>query len=60
VNVPIPVGVKLSVEKCPKTQEEEENMSSVQYASAIGILMYAMVCVRRDITHAVGVLIRVM
>ena len=24
VNVPIPVGVKLSSEQCPKTQEEEE------------------------------------
>ena len=27
VKVPIPVGVKLFVEQCPKTQEEEEDMS---------------------------------
>ena len=46
VNVPIPVGVKLSVEQCPKTQEEEEDMSRVPYASAVGSLMYAMVCTR--------------
>jgi hypothetical protein len=25
--VPIPIGVKLSADQCPKTQEEEEDMS---------------------------------
>ena len=44
VKVPILVGVNLSVEQCPKTQEEEEDMSHVPYASAVGSLMYAMVC----------------
>jgi hypothetical protein len=42
--------------QCPKTQEEEEDMSRVPYASAIGSLMYAMVCTRPDIAHTVGVL----
>ena len=60
VNVPIPVGAKLSAEQCPKTQEEEEDMSHVPYASAVGSLMYAMVCTRPDITHAMGVLSRIM
>jgi len=60
VKVPIPIGVKLSVEQCPKTQEEEEDMSRVPYASAVGSLMYAMVCTRPDIAHAVGVLSRYM
>ena len=60
VKVPIPVGVKLSIKQCPKTQEEEEDMSCVPYASAIGSLMYAMVCTRPDIAHAVGVLSRFM
>eukprot|EP00253_Pinus_taeda_P011251 PITA_11251 len=58
VKVPIPVGVRLSAEQCPKTQEEEEDMSRVPYASAVGSLMYAMVCTRPDIAHAVGVLSR--
>ena len=58
VNVPIPVGVKLSAEQCPKTHEEEECMSRVPYASAVGSLMYAMVCTRPDIAHALGVLSR--
>ena len=35
-------------------------MSHVPYASAIGSLMYAMVCTRSDIAHAVGVLRRYM
>ena len=60
LNVLIPVGVKLFVEQCPKTQEEEEDMSHVPYASAMGSLMYAMVYTRPDIAHAVGVLSRFM
>ena len=35
-------------------------MSKVPYASAIGSLMYVMVCTRLDITHAVGVVSRFM
>eukprot|EP00253_Pinus_taeda_P022884 PITA_22884 len=35
VKVPIPVGVKLFAEQCPKTQEEEEDMSRVPYASEV-------------------------
>eukprot|EP00253_Pinus_taeda_P003251 PITA_03251 len=45
-------SVKLSAELCPKTKEEEEDMSRVPYASAISSLMYAMVCTRLDIAHA--------
>jgi len=60
VKVPIHVGVRLSVEQCPKTQEEEEDMSHVPYASAVRSLMYAMVYTRPDIPHAVGVLSRFM
>lgn len=60
VKVPIPVVVKLSVEQCPKTQEEEEDMSHVPYESLVGSLMYAMVCTRPEIAHAMGVLSRFM
>jgi len=35
-------------------------MSHVPYASAVGSLMYAMVCTRPDIAHVVGVLSRFM
>ena len=60
VKVPIPIGVNLFVEQCPKTQEEEDDMSLVPYASEVGRMMYAMVCTRPDIAHAVGVLSRFM
>ena len=54
VKVPIYVGVKLSADQCPKTQDEED-MSHVPYVSAVGNLMYAMVYTRLDIAHAMGV-----
>eukprot|EP00253_Pinus_taeda_P004987 PITA_04987 len=60
VKVPIPVCVKLSIEEFPKTQEEEEDMSRVPYASVVGSLMYAMVYSRPDIAHVVGLLRRFM
>ena len=60
MNVLIPLGTKLFAEQCPKTHEEEEDMSRVPYASAVGSLMYAMVCTRLEISHAVGVLSRFM
>jgi hypothetical protein len=60
VKVPIPVGARLTVEQCPKTQEEIEDMAHVPYASVVGSLMYVMVCTRPDISHAVGVLRRYM
>jgi hypothetical protein len=48
VKVPIPIGVKLYVDQCPKTHEEED-MSRVPYASAFGSLMYAMVCTEGEL-----------
>ena len=51
---------KLSKEQSPKTEEERDYMSKVPYDSAIGSLMYAMVCTRPDIAHVVGVVSRFM
>eukprot|EP00253_Pinus_taeda_P003905 PITA_03905 len=60
VKVHIPIGVKLFDNQCPKTQEEEQDMSRVPYASAVDSLTYVMVCTRPDIAHVVGVLSRFM
>ena len=60
INTPLPGHLKLTKEMCPKTQEEEDKMSNVPYASAVGSLMYAMLCTRPDIAHAVGVVSRYM
>ena len=51
-------GIALSKEQCPKTPQEEEDMRRVPYASAVGSLMYAMLCTRPDICYAVGIVSR--
>jgi len=56
--LPFRHGVSLSKEQSPKTPQEEEDMSRVPYASAVGSLMYAMLCTRPDICYAVGVVSR--
>nr|CAN73722.1 hypothetical protein VITISV_041002 [Vitis vinifera] len=60
VSTPLSSHFKLSKEQSQKTKEENDHMSKVPYASAIGSLMYAMVCTRLDITHVVGVVSRFM
>ena len=45
---------RLSTNQCPKIDDEVKDMSKVPYASAMGCLMYAMVCIRPDLTHAVS------
>eukprot|EP00253_Pinus_taeda_P025461 PITA_25461 len=53
-------AMKGKKELCPKTQEEEEDMSRAPYTSAVDSLVYAMFCTRPDITHVVGVLSKFM
>jgi hypothetical protein len=60
VKVHIHVGVNLFSDQCPKTWEEEEDMSRVPYVSVVGILMYEMICTRLDIAHEKGFLSRYM
>uniref|UniRef100_A0A3Q7EBT0 Reverse transcriptase Ty1/copia-type domain-containing protein n=1 Tax=Solanum lycopersicum TaxID=4081 RepID=A0A3Q7EBT0_SOLLC len=58
VSTPLAMHFKLSTKQCPSSDDEKENMKKVPYASAVGSLMYAMVCTRPDIAHAVGVVSR--
>ncbi|KAH9291356.1 hypothetical protein KI387_043454, partial [Taxus chinensis] len=60
VGTPLAGHFKLSKEQCPKTEQERNQMSKVPYSSAVGSLMYAMVCTRPDIAHAVGAVSRFM
>ena len=60
IKVPIPMGLNLYVDQFPKSQEGLESMVDVPYASAIGSLMYEMVCTRPYIFHVEGVLSRYM
>ena len=50
--------MKLSASLSPSLDDEQECMSRVPYANVVSGLMYAMVCTRPDISHAVGVVSR--
>ena len=57
-NLPFRHGIHLSREQSPKTPQAVEEMRHIPYASAVGSLMYAMLCTRPDICFAVGVVSR--
>ncbi|KAL4292066.1 hypothetical protein GQ457_14G013900 [Hibiscus cannabinus] len=39
---------------CPSTPQERERMSQIPYASAIGSIMYVMICTRPDLSYALS------
>ena len=50
---------KLSFRQCSQSlKEEEEEKSRVPYVSAVGSLMYVMVCTRADLAYAVSIVSR--
>ena len=57
-NVPIHHSVKLSKSQCPGSDQEQDQMSRVPYASAIGSIMYAMICTRPDVSYALSMVSR--
>nr|GEW42722.1 retrovirus-related Pol polyprotein from transposon TNT 1-94 [Tanacetum cinerariifolium] len=60
ISTSFPSNVKLSSKMSHSSEEERMEMSRVPYASAVGSLMFAMICTRLDIAHAVGVVSRYM
>ncbi|GKV08223.1 hypothetical protein SLEP1_g19888 [Rubroshorea leprosula] len=60
VTTPLGPHFKLSSNLSPEMEEEKKFMARVPYASAVGSLMYAMVCTRPNISHAVSVVSRYM
>ena len=60
VGSPLPMDCKLNSGQCPKSEKDKAEMRRVSYASAVGSLMYAMVCTRPDIAFAVGTVSRYM
>ena len=51
----LPTNCKLSGKQSPKTKVDKVEMMNIPYASAIGSLMYAMVCTWPSFGFAVGV-----
>uniref|UniRef100_A0A3Q7GI83 Reverse transcriptase Ty1/copia-type domain-containing protein n=1 Tax=Solanum lycopersicum TaxID=4081 RepID=A0A3Q7GI83_SOLLC len=60
IDTPSAANIHLTAMFAPQSEEEKEYMSRVPYASAVGSLMYAMVCTRPDSAHAVSVVSRFM
>ena len=52
--LPMLQGKILSKTQCPATAEDREIMNKIPYASAIGSIMYAMLCTRPDVAHAIS------
>ena len=55
VDSTLPINIKLSGRQSPNTKKEKVEIMKVPYASAVGSLMYTMVCTRPNIGYAVGV-----
>ena len=52
--LPFRHGVPLFDGQRPKTQKEENMMRQVTYASVVGSLMYAILCIRPNICYSIG------
>ena len=60
VSTPLGSHFKLRKKSCSSSKKEKEDIASTIYSSSVGSLMYAMVCTRPNIAHAVGVVTRFM
>ena len=52
--LPMQHGFSLSTTQCSSDIDEIKRMSSVPYASAIGSIMYAMICTQSDVSYALS------
>ncbi|KAJ9566645.1 hypothetical protein OSB04_002611 [Centaurea solstitialis] len=53
--IPMQHGIMLSKTQCPVFSQDQDKMKSVPYASAIGSIMYAMLCTRPNVAYSVSV-----
>ena len=53
--LPMSHGINLIKTQCPKKNDERDRMSKIPYASAIGSIMYAMLCTRSDVSYALSI-----
>ena len=60
VSIPFAPHFKLSAAQSPTDKEDQEEMREIPYSSAVGSLMYNMVCTWLDLAHAMSVISRFM
>ena len=53
--LPMSHGISLSKNMSPKSKDERERMTRIPYASAVGSIMYAMICTRPDVSYALSI-----
>jgi hypothetical protein len=53
VSTPLSISSKLTKSDCPSTPKEKLEMQRIPYQSAVGAIMYAMLCTRPDIAYAI-------
>jgi hypothetical protein len=56
--LPMSHGITLSKKQCPSKPDEQERMSVIPYALAIGSIMYIMLRTRPDVSYALSVMSR--
>jgi ATP-binding cassette subfamily B (MDR/TAP) protein 1 len=56
IATPLEIGLKLTMDMSFQIEVEKEHMKEVPYQSAIGSLMYCMICTRPNIAYSVGVI----
>jgi hypothetical protein len=44
-------GITLNKKQCPSKPNEQERMRAIHYASAIGSIMYTILCMRPDVSY---------
>ncbi|KAJ9566522.1 hypothetical protein OSB04_002488 [Centaurea solstitialis] len=53
--IPMQHGIVLSKTQCPVCSQDQDKLKSLPYASAIGSIIYAMLCTRPDVAYSVSV-----
>jgi hypothetical protein len=56
--LPMLHGIILSKKQCPSEPDKQERMRVIPYASAIGSIMYAVLCTRPEVSYALSATIR--
>ena len=57
-NVPLPVGIILDNNMCPKTESEKKEMEGKPYRSILGSIMWGQLATRPDLSFSVSLLAR--